>query len=98
MASGASRLYAGTYEGTGSALSITAPGFRPRFVILVNEDDPSFALHIDGMDDDSALTQDQGTTAFASSAAVTLTDSGFDLGTNATLNTAGETVRYICGD
>ncbi len=97
MASGDSRIYKGAYVGTGSVLSIEAPGFKPRFVILINTSDPALGVHIEGMADDSCWTQEAGTTAFSTSDCVTLDDDGFDVGTDAQLNTDGDVVHYICG-
>ena len=97
MASGDSRLFQGAYAGTGAGLSITTPGFQPRFLIIINQDDASAALHFGGMPADSCLLIKGGATTFVSSGAVTLTTQGFDLGTNADLNTADETLYFIAG-
>ncbi len=97
MASGDSRLFKGSFVGTGAALSIEAPGFKPRFVILVNVSDPALSLHIEGMADDSAWTQEDGASAYTTSDCVTLTSLGFDVGSDVQLNAASDVIHYICG-
>ena len=97
MASGDSRIYKGSYIGTGSTLNIEAPGFKPRFVVAVNVTDPALSLHIEGMADGTAFAQEDGTSAFTGSQCITLDDKGFDVGTDARLNTDGDVVHYICG-
>lgn len=82
----------GAYTGTGSLVTVTV-GYRPRRVELINAGDPCVAIHNDSMPDGSAYLDD-GTPAFVTSAAVTLTSDGFTVGTNAALNTAGETVYW----
>ena len=97
MASGDSRIFKGAYVGTGGALSIDAPGFKPRFVILINTSDPALSIHIEGMADASAWTQEAGTTAFTTTQCVTLDDAGFNVGTDVQLNASGDVIHYICG-
>ena len=98
MASGSSRIFKGAYVGTGSGFSVDAPGFKPRFVLLINVTDPALAIHIEGMADDSAWTQEADQTAYTTSGCITLDDAGFNVGTDAQLNTADDTIHYICGD
>lgn len=95
MASGGSLpLMTGTYIGTGSALTIETPGFEPKVVILVNMDDPAISVHTDKMADDELLV---GTDTFAevTSGGVTLTSTGFTVGTDSANNAASEQVHYI---
>jgi len=84
----------GTYEGTGGALTITL-GFKPNLIIIFNEEEgDTLGVFIDGMTDDSACVV---TTAVALDAAdaITLSASGFALGTGAELNESGKTFKYV---
>lgn len=93
MASGGSLPFmSGAVVGTGSLITVVC-GFRPKRVELVSEDDPGLAIHTDTMGDGEAYLDD-GAPSFVTSAAITLTDSGFTIGTNAALNTSGETVHW----
>lgn len=94
MASG-QRTFVGAYVGTGSALSIEKIGWMPKYVRCFNVDDASIMEHFEGMADASCTKQKAGTTSVVNSAAITLTDKGFDVGTDADLNTSGETVRFL---
>ena len=95
MASPAARVKVGAYIGTGSALSIETIGWRPRHVRLFNADDASFMEWFDTMDDDSVAKQKAGTSSLVTSGGVTPTDVGFNVGTDADLNTADEQVHYL---
>ena len=96
MASGDSRVFKGAYVGTGAELSIEAPGFKPSSVTVIPADGSSFSQHIEGMDDGTAFNQKAGTSSKIASQAITLDDSGFNVGTNADLNSDGSTYFYIC--
>lgn len=95
MSSGVSRVVTGAYIGTGSALSIAKIGFQPRVLLLLNEDDPSTVTMTDTLPADGGLKQKGGTTSLIGSNGVTLTNAGFDVGTDADLNTDGETVHFV---
>ena len=95
MASGGTLpLVTGAFTATGAAISIETVGFRPKKVTLYNLDDPAMGIHTDTMDDDSLLAITD-TCAAVSSGGVTLTDEGFDLGTDGNFNTAGEQIHYV---
>ena len=95
MASGGSLpLVTGAFTGTGSALSIKTVGFKPKRVTLYNQDDPAVGTHTDTMPDE-ALLVGTDTYALVTSGGVTLTDEGFDLGTDANFNTSGELVHWV---
>lgn len=84
----------GAFIATGSLMHITKLGFKPRFLVLVNIDDPGFAIFIEGMADASALIHTDATTSHPTTNGITLTDTGFDVGTDANINTDGEQVFY----
>ena len=97
MASGNSNpLVTGAFTGTGSLITVGSVGFRPKRVTLINLTDPAHGVHLDSMAADSVLV---GTTTFAAvtSDGVTLTDTGFTVGTDANFNTSGEVV-YWCAE
>ena len=84
----------GTNEGTAGALTITL-GFKPDLLIIFNEEDgDTLGIFIDGMTDDTACVV---TTAVALDAAdaITLSATGFALGTGAELNASGKTFKYV---
>lgn len=85
--------------GTGAALSVNV-GFRPKLVILINETQASVSFHADGMGDGDATTiDDSGAGAtdveVKTSGAVTLSSFGFEIGTDADLNTADDVIYAI---
>jgi hypothetical protein len=97
MASGDSRIFKGAFIATGSAMSIDAPGFKPRYVQLINATDASLMVHMEGFAAASMFLQKAGASSIvADSQCVTLTDNGFSIGTNADLNTDSELVHYVC--
>lgn len=85
-------VYLGGYVGTGAALSIATPGFKPRMVKITNQTTYATAEWNEGMADATAITHDSGTDAKEAAQGITPTDVGFDLGTNAVINTSGN--RY----
>lgn len=88
-------LVTGTYVGTGSALSIDTVGFKPKYIRFVNATTGAEAEYSDTMAADSVRTSDSGVDAFATTGGVTLADTGFDLGTNAVVNTSANVVHWI---
>ena len=100
MGSGVTRTVSGSYEGTGTAQSIQLDkvGFKPKRVSVYRMDtQQDLAEHIEGMADDSMLLTDGSTGArsLVTTAAITLTETGFSLGTNAGVNNNGDTYRYF---
>ena len=84
----------GSYVGTGAELTIEV-GFRPKYIKFANFTTGSAAEYMDSMADDSVVTHDSGTDAFPTSGGITLTDSGFTIGTNAAVNTSANVVHYL---
>jgi hypothetical protein len=85
---------AGTYTGTGAALSVTL-GFRPTYLKVFNQTDGDTTVEfIDGM---TAATGIVTTTAVAAVASqgITLASTGFGLGTDAGANETGKVYLYI---
>lgn len=86
---------------TGTAAAITVNcGFKPKYVRLINETQLATAEHVDGMAAARmALTDDSGagTTdiTVVTSAAITLTPTGFIIGTNATINSASDVIYVV---
>jgi len=84
----------GTYEGTGAALVVSL-GFKPDLLIIFNEEDgDTLGFFIDGMTDDSACVV-TAAVALDAADAVTLSATGFALGTGAELNESGKTFKYV---
>ncbi len=84
----------GTYTGTGSAQSVTL-GFKPDLLMVFNQTDgDTVGIFMDGMTDDSACVI---TTAVALDAAdgITLSATGFSLGTGAECNENLKVYRYV---
>ena len=98
MASGSGRTFKGAYVGTGAEIDISAPGFKPSWVMLINKDDASLSIHMEGMADGSAFQQKAGVSALTGSDCITLDADGFKVGTNGDLNADGETVHYVAGE
>lgn len=95
MASGGTLpLVSGAFNATGSIMSIESVGFKPKRVTLYNLDDPAVGVHTDSMAADSVLVQTD-TFVAVSANGVTLTDLGFDIGTDANFNTSGELVHWV---
>jgi hypothetical protein len=95
MASGGTHpTIVGSYVGTAAPKSIEV-GFKPKYIKFVNGGNGSTAEFMDTMDADSVVTHDSGTDALVTSEGVTLTDTGFDLGTNAVVNGSTLLVHFM---
>ena len=94
MSGGSLPTITGTYIGTGVALEITTPGFRPKRVELVNMTTASYGIHTDKMADGTGLTI-AAAAVVAGADFVTLTDEGFIVGTDASINSVGEQVQFV---
>lgn len=99
MASGSGRQASGSYVGTGSAFNVQTVGFRPRMVLLFNVTGLTHAVWSEGMADgyvfkiiNHASTQH----VLATSNGITPLVDGFTVGSDADINTAAETVYYLC--
>jgi hypothetical protein len=87
----------GTYTGTGAALStgINELGFKPTCVIAYNETDGDLLwFHIRGMAAATAATVVLATAKVATQGC-TLTNTGFTLGTDVTVNESAKVYVYI---
>jgi len=96
MASGAAKVYHGSYIGTGAAKTIDSVPFPPKSVEFVNiTDGTTTAFKWAGMDGSTfvKVVADAGPVA-ATTQGVTLTDDGFDLGTDAAVNESGKTFLF----
>lgn len=82
-----------TYTGTGAAQTVTL-GFKPKFIQAFNQTDGDLAwFHIDGMTAATACSID--TEAAAEATAVTLTSTGFTLGTSVVVNENAKVYVYV---
>lgn len=89
----------GLLAGTGAALNVSL-GFRPAYVRLVNETQLSTAEAFDGMADARAVvTDDSGAAAtdilLKTTNGITFTSQGFQIGTEATINTTSDVIWYL---
>lgn len=89
----------GTYTGTGSAISVNI-GFRPSKIVIWNETDGDKRFEfIDGLASAKVYSiNDSGSEAtdlsVIATAGITLTERGFSVGTDATLNESAKVFRY----
>lgn len=96
MASGVNRVMTGAYTGTGSALSVRTVGFRPKKVELFNVTAPASAVWTKDMADAAMFKRvTAGTGSFVTTGGVTPLSDGFQVGTDADLNTAAELVYWV---
>lgn len=101
MGSGLSRTVKGQYVGTGSALTVAGDkvGFKPSKVEIHRRTTAiDKAEHVQGMADNSMYltTGSTGVRTLVTTQAITLTNTGFSLGTNASVNNSGDTYDYVC--
>ena len=94
MSGGSLPTITGTYIGTGALIEIKTPGFRPKRVELINMTTASYNVHTDKMDAGTGLSI-AAAAAVVGSQFVTLTDDGFNVGTNAAINSLGEQVQFV---
>lgn len=88
------QFVAGSYTGTGAAQTVTL-GFKPTVIIAYNETDGDLLwFHIRGMADATAATV-VAATAKVASQGCTLTNTGFTLGTDATINESAKVYKYL---
>lgn len=86
-------ISANTYTGTGAAQTITL-GYRPSALITINvTDGDSVCFHFDGMTAASSVSI--GAAAATVTNAVTFSNTGFSLGTDASVNENAKVFRYI---
>ena len=98
MASGTSRVVTGAYTGTGAALSIIDDkvGFKPRKVTIFRATTAiDKAAHVEGMAAASFFkTAAAGARTLVATQGITLQEKGFSLGTDAAINTLGDTYYF----
>lgn len=87
-------VMAGSFTGTGSSQDIQV-GYKPKMVRLFNASDPALAFHTDSMPALSFFSQEDSATAYTTSQGVTLTNSGFTVGTDVQINADGDTIHWI---
>ncbi len=92
--SGQNWLKSGSMAGTGALITITL-GYKPRKVELFNSDGLAKAEKTDTMDADSSYKTITAGTATYPADLITLTDSGFTIGTDGDLNVAGEALHWV---
>lgn len=100
MGSGVSRVAVGAYVGTGALKTISEEkiGFKPRKVEIHRMTTAiDKAEHLEGMADASMLltTGSTGVRTLVTTQAITLLNTGFSVGTDATVNNATDTYRYV---
>lgn len=89
-------INSGSYTGTGAALGITGLGFSPDLIIVKNDDqatDQHSVFRTSLMSGDRSHYLGNGVTAFTG-AITAIGSDGFTLGTNATVNTLGDTYYW----
>ena len=105
MASGANMNFFGAYTGTGSANTISV-GFQPRYVRVTNTDDGAqvevdayLAHHATAAKRGGRKTAADGAVTFlAVSAGITITATGFTVGTDDAANESGKQFTYTAVD
>lgn len=101
MSSGVSRCVVGAYVGTGALQNIYGEkvDFEPRKIEIHRMTTAiDKAEFVEGMADNSMLltTGSTGVRTLVTTQAITPLSSGFSVGTNAAINNAGDTYRYVC--
>jgi hypothetical protein len=94
MGSGAARSYSGVFVGTGADQEIDKVGFRPSSIILWNKTDPALMYWNDKMPADEAGLHTDATSSHLTTNGITATDTGFELGANATFNADGDQIFF----
>jgi hypothetical protein len=98
MASGGTRIVTGAYKGTGSALTVKTPGFRPKMVQLFNATGLVLAAWTNSMADGAAhkiINHASAQNVVITSNGITPLADGFQVGTDADLNTSAEIVHWV---
>jgi hypothetical protein len=96
--SGGSRCVTGLLQGTGASMAVTKVGFKPRYIRVVNLDDPSALEFMEGMTDAHGFKHIDGTQSHITSLGITPTNTGFTLGADTDINVDGEQLAYVCWD
>lgn len=92
------KVMTGAYVGSGAQLDVTSIGFKPAAVELVNKDGLVRAVFTQEMPAGTGFKQinhDSAQNVWITANGVTMLANGFRVGTDADLNTAGETVYWV---
>lgn len=95
MASGGA-VFGGTVMGTGAALTVSTPGFQPKYVKLWNADSVQLEW-FEGMPAAYGLKQanhDTAQSSIVTSNGITVTASGFTIGTDS-VNTDDKLIYFV---
>lgn len=98
--SGGTRIWTGSFVGSGAIKDIRTVGFRPKVVELLNTSGVCKATWTDSMPDGAMLKDvDTGSgtedTSYVTANGVTPLADGFRIGTDTDLNVNGEVVHFI---
>lgn len=94
MASGANKVFRGSFLGTGAEIDVRTVGFRPRSVHLVNQGGLAMATWLEGMADAGGVKEITAGTKSVMTAGVTPLSDGFRLGADGDMNVSGEKVFF----
>jgi hypothetical protein len=95
MSSGVRKSYRGSFVGTGASQDIKVVGFKPKSVKLMNVGALGMGEWTESMAEGSMFKQiTDGTTTFITTQGITPLASGFNVGTDAVANGAGNIVHY----
>lgn len=93
MASGANRIYRGSFLATGAAKNVTEPGFKPVKVVIRTSAGQEMTW-LDSMADAAGFKRvTAGTGSFVTSNGITPLTNGFTFGADA-INVNGQTVYF----
>ena len=99
MGSGAARIAVGGYEGTGVAFNIEGEkvDFQPKKIEILRVGTPDKSEWVEGMDDSSMVltTGSTGVRTEVTVGGLYPRPGGFRVGVHASINTAGDTYRYV---
>ena len=88
------RFYHGAYLGTGAALTVDKIPFEPDYVRLFNATQNAVAEKTIDMPGDDFMKV-KAAAAWTTANGITLTADGFDVSTDADINTSGDTVYFV---
>lgn len=96
MSSGVRKVYRGSFTGTGASLDIKVVGFKPRAVRLLNVTAPGKGEWTESMTEGSMVKEiAAGDTSLIATQGITPIATGFNVGTDAVANGAGNLIHYI---
>jgi len=96
MSSGVSRVFTGSFVGTGAIFTEARVGFTPRKVEIFNTSGVATLVFVDTMAADSGVkTITAGTVSVITSGGITVNGSGFLLGADTDVNVSGEVCHFV---